>query len=102
MVSSRWIFKIKHIVDGSIQKYNASSWREGSPKRREWTMRRHLLQSPIILLSEAIISIDLEMGWRIHQMDVKTTFLNGVIEEEVYIEQLRDLRCMGEILMFVD
>jgi hypothetical protein len=27
------------------------------------------------------------MGWKIHQMDVKTTFLNGVIEEEVYIEQ---------------
>ena len=27
------------------------------------------------------------MGWRVHQMDVKTTFLNRVIEEEVYIEQ---------------
>ena len=27
------------------------------------------------------------MKWDIHQMDVKTTFLNGVIEEEVYIEQ---------------
>ena len=24
---------------------------------------------------------------QIHQMDVKTTFVNGVIEEEVYIEQ---------------
>lgn len=29
----------------------------------------------------------MQMGWNIHQMDVKTTFPNGVIEEEVYIEQ---------------
>eukprot|EP00253_Pinus_taeda_P025210 PITA_25210 len=28
------------------------------------------------------------MGWQIHQLDVKTTFLNRVIEEEMYIEQL--------------
>ena len=27
------------------------------------------------------------MGWEIHQMDIKTAFLNKVIAEEVYIEQ---------------
>lgn len=27
------------------------------------------------------------MGRKVHQMDVKTTFLNGTIDEEVYIEQ---------------
>ena len=27
------------------------------------------------------------MGWHIHQMDVKTKFLNGIIEKKVYIEQ---------------
>jgi hypothetical protein len=35
----------------------------------------------------SIIDIAAEMGWRIHQMDVKTVFLNGFIEEEAYIEQ---------------
>jgi hypothetical protein len=35
----------------------------------------------------SIISIEVEMGWSIHQMDVKTAFLNGFIDEEVYIEQ---------------
>ena len=35
----------------------------------------------------SIISLATQMGWKIHQIDVKTTFLNGVIEEEVYIEQ---------------
>ena len=28
------------------------------------------------------------MGWHIHEMDVKIALLNGIIEEEVYIEQL--------------
>ena len=37
-----------------------------------------------------ILSLSVQMGWQIHQMDVKTTFLNGVIEEEVYIEHLED------------
>ena len=28
-----------------------------------------------------IIYLDSTMGWRLHQMNVKTAFLNGVIEE---------------------
>jgi hypothetical protein len=35
-----------------------------------------------------IICLATSMGWRLHDMDVKTTFLNGDIEEEFYIEQL--------------
>ena len=34
-----------------------------------------------------IISLAAEMGWHVHQMDIKTAFLNGVKEEEVFIAQ---------------
>ena len=34
-----------------------------------------------------ILSLAGVMKWKIHHMDVKTTFLNGVVEEEVYVEQ---------------
>jgi hypothetical protein len=33
------------------------------------------------------MAIAVEIGWKIHRMNVKTTFLNGIIEEEVYIEK---------------
>jgi hypothetical protein len=36
---------------------------------------------------QMIIALASALGWRLHQIDVKTTFLNGKIEEEVYIEQ---------------
>jgi tRNA U34 2-thiouridine synthase MnmA/TrmU len=33
-----------------------------------------------------IMALAAKLGWKLHQMDVKTTFLNGVVEEEVYVE----------------
>eukprot|EP00253_Pinus_taeda_P012929 PITA_12929 len=36
------------------------------------------------------------MGWKIHQMDVKAAFLNGFIQEEVYIEQPQGFEVHGK------
>ena len=39
VLSSKWIYKIKHVVDG--RKY---LWLKDSLKEREFIMRRHLLE----------------------------------------------------------
>ena len=35
----------------------------------------------------SVLSLVAVMKWKIHQMYVKTAFLNGVVEEEVYVER---------------
>ena len=48
----------------------------------------------------SLISIAAEMSWKIHQMDVNTAFLNGISQEEIYVEQPQELRFMRESRMF--
>ena len=37
-----------------------------------------------------LLSLAVQFEWAIYQMDVKSTFLNGVLEEEIYMEQPLD------------
>ena len=37
--------------------------------------------------SRCIYKLVVQMGWKIHQLDVKIEFLNRMIEEEVHIEK---------------
>jgi hypothetical protein len=49
VVSSKWIYKMKHAVDGSIEKYKARFVARGFSRRRALTMRRHFLSCEIYL-----------------------------------------------------
>jgi hypothetical protein len=87
VVGSRWIYKVKQAADGSVEKYKARfvarvfSQIEGIDYGETF--------APVSRYSSirSILALSAEMSWRIHQMNVKIAFLNGIIEEEVYIEQ---------------
>jgi hypothetical protein len=85
-VTSKWIYKIKHAADGSVEKYKARFVGKGFSQVEGIDYEETF--SPIARYTSicTIIALVAFMGWRIHQMDVKKTFLNGEIEEEVYIE----------------
>ena len=49
-----------------------------------------------------IIAFESNMKWKLHQMDVQTTFLNGLIEEEVYFEQPQGFESDDQETMYVN
>jgi len=87
VVGSRWLYKVKHAADGSIEKHKARFVAKGFSQVEGIDYEETF--APVARYSSirSILSLSSQMGWKIHQMDVKTAFLNGLIEEEVYIEQ---------------
>eukprot|EP00253_Pinus_taeda_P007817 PITA_07817 len=87
MVGSRWIYKVKYVADGSVEKYKAMFVAKGYAQKEGIDYKETFAPVAKYTSIRTVRSLAAQMGWEIHQMDVKTAFLNGVIEEEVYIEQ---------------
>jgi len=87
MITSKWLFKIKHGVDGSIEKYKVRFMARGfSQKERKYY---NDIFAPIDLYTtiHSTVSLAASQRWTLHQMGVKTTFLHGILQEEVYVEK---------------
>eukprot|EP00253_Pinus_taeda_P028780 PITA_28780 len=95
VVTSRWIYKVKHAADGSIKKFKARFVARGFSQVEGVDYEETFAPVARYTSIRSIITIAVEMGWKIHQMNVKTAFLNGFIQEEVYIEQPQGFEGMG-------
>jgi len=87
VMTSKWIYKIKHDADGGIEKYKARFVARGFSQKVGVDYDEIFAPVARYTSIKIIIVIASVMGWKLHQMDVKIAFLNGVVEEELYIEQ---------------
>jgi hypothetical protein len=87
VIGVKWVFRTKLNADGSINKHKARLVVKGyaqifgldffdtfAPVARQDTIRM-------------LLAISAQKGWKIYHLDVKSAFLNGFLEEEIYIEQ---------------
>ena len=77
--------KLKHVADGSVEKYKAMFVARGFSQIEGVDYDETFALVARYTSIRALISIAAEMGLKIQQMDLKTAFLNGIIHEEVYV-----------------
>jgi hypothetical protein len=87
VIDCKWVFKIKHNVDGSVERHKAHlvakgfKWRLGIDY--DYTF------SPVVKLAtiKMVLSLVISQGCVLRQLDVQNVFLHGVLEEDVFMKQ---------------
>lgn len=86
-IGCKWVFKTKIGLDGKVETNKVKLVVKGYHERQGVDYEETF--SPVVMLKsiKILLAITAHYDYEIWQMDVKTTFLNGYIDQDIYMEQ---------------
>ncbi|KAK4381331.1 Retrovirus-related Pol polyprotein from transposon RE2 [Sesamum angolense] len=95
-IGCKWVYKRKIGADGEVNTFKARLVAKGYTQRPGVDFEETF--SPVAMAKSIriILTIAAWYDYEIWQMDVKTAFLNGFVEEEIYMDQLEGFTVVGE------
>ncbi|KAL8105656.1 hypothetical protein AgCh_029453 [Apium graveolens] len=85
VLSCKWVFRIKRNPDGSIHKYKARLVAKDFQQRPEIDFSETFSPVTKPATIRIILSLALTHGWPLRQLDINNAFLNGSLDDAVYM-----------------
>jgi len=96
-IKCKWVYAIKYLPDGSIQKFKARLVAKGFTQKEGIDYNE--IFSPVSKLASwrLLICIAAAHGWKLFQDDVPSAFLKGILKEEIFMDQAEGFEEGGDI-----
>lgn len=84
-ISTKWVFRVKTNSDGSIAKLKAQLVAKRFQQREGMDYKETF--APVVKWNtlRTVIALAGHHSWDVYHLDVKTAFLNGTINEDIYV-----------------
>ena len=86
-IGTKWVFKLKRDVDGNINRYKARLVAQGYSQKYGEDFDEVFAPTARVTSFRALLAVAAKKNFAVKHYDIKTAFLNGNIEEEVYVKQ---------------
>nr|ABA91128.1 retrotransposon protein, putative, unclassified [Oryza sativa Japonica Group] len=87
IIGTKWVFKNKQNEDGLIVRNKARLVAQGFTQVESLDFDETFASVARIEAIRLLLAFATSKGFKLYQMDVKSAFLNGFIQEEVYVKQ---------------
>ena len=87
-IGSRWVFKVKKNADGTIERRRGRVVAQGYSQRPGFDFTETFAPTPKWAALRAILALAALEDLHLESVDISSAFLNGTLEEEVYMRQL--------------
>ena len=85
LIGCKWVYRIKYKQNGDIDKYKARLVAKGFAQQEGIDYEENFSPTAKWNTIRLTLALATQQGWKVHQMDVKSAFLNGDLQEELYM-----------------